>query len=632
MGRVVGLRRQAAVMKNTVCAELGSNPAIINASMDDTPFPILSADAMPAATSGPSSLPPAEPVGALPVALRDALALSMELSSQVINNLVGRALLSLDRQSTANKDDQEKALLDASALELDKQRGRWLQQYPALLRIACAHPSAAARAATANADLRICAADLQQIDELVKAAGGKRNPLAAKSHVQALMELISRSQAHPALRQVWADQLQAALGSQLAWVSLQLIATLKNPTSRETPTLVLESGFEAWAASAYGFTDDAAQGDDANHADVEFTPEMRKLASDARHTVLRLRKALGESGTQPGQLEAASALSPMNRMLRDLDEAERMMALMQERGLQLPNEDDEEQGAVAQVTEQAAQNFAEQISELIKSYQNTTSPSLARVPPPLREALELLQSPLEKLAVLDASLLSNGNHAARALLDGMTQRSLQFSTEMSEGFSSFIGPVNKVIQALSNVPQPSARMFTQALSSLQALWLRQDAEKQTMIERKAQEQAMVEQRKQLAGRLAFELVSRKDAGDAPVQIKQLLMGSWAQVLARAQLYPQYPQDQAYFGQVTAALLWSVSQRRAGVRKTQLQTLLPSLQAALQEGLASVDLHPTQIEEAMKDLAKLHADVLAADTPADQGSPAGDNAPVIPPRA
>jgi hypothetical protein len=597
--------------------------------MDDTPFPILSADAMPAAVSAASTLPPAAPAGALPVVLRDALALSLELSTQVINNLVGRALLSLDRQSTANKDDQQKALLDASALELDKQRSRWLQQYPALLRVACAHPSAAARTAAAQADLRICAADLQQIDELVNAAGGKRNPLAAKSHVQALMELLSRTQAHPALRQVWAEQLQAALGSQLAWVSLQLIATLKNPSSREMPLAALDPEFQVWAASAYGLAGEVADEDDADHGDVEFTPEMRKLASEARRTVLRLRKALGESDTQPGQLDT-SKLSLMDRMLRDLDEAERMMVVMQERGLQLP--DDEEEGVAAQVTPQAAQNYAQQISELIKGYQNTTSPSLARVPPPLREALEVLQSPLEKLAVLDASLLSNGNHAARALLEGMTQRSLQFSTEMSEGFPAFMGPVNQVIAALSSQSQPTARMFAQALSSLQALWMRQDAEKQAIVERKAQEQAMLEQRKQLAGRLAFELVSRKDAGDAPVQIKQLLMGTWAQVLARAQLYPQYPQDQARFAQVTKALLWSVSSRRAGVRKTQLQNLLPSLQAALQEGLASVDQHPMQIEEVMKDLAKLHADVLAANIPADQGTPSGDDAPAIPPRA
>ena len=588
--------------------------------MDDTPFPFLSADAMPMAMLAPA---------ALPAPLRDALALSLELSSQLINNLVGRTLLSLDRQSTATKDDPQRALLDASASELDKQRSRWVQQYPALLRIACAHPSAAARAAAAQADLRICAADLQQINVLVNAAGAKRNPLAANTHVQALIELVGRTQAHPALRQVWVDQLQAALGSQLAWVSLQLIATLKTPGSRETPQAALEAGFEAWAASAYGLAGDVQDTEDAASSDVQFTPEMRQLALDARRTVLRLRKALGEANTQPGQL-GSSAMGEMDGMLRDLDEAERMMVLMQERGLQLP--DDDGGDAAAQVDPAAAKNYAQEISELIKSYQNTTSPALARVPPPLREALALLQNPLEKLAVLDPSLLANGDHAARALLEGMVQRSLQFSTEMSEGFLAFMGPINRVIEALVSVPQPAARMFAQALSSLQALWARQDAQQQQMQERKVQELAMVEQRKQLAGRLAFELVSRKDAGDAPVQIKQLLMGAWAQVLARAQLYPQYPQDQTRYAQATKALLWSVSNRRAGVRKTQLQSLLPSLQAALQEGLASVEQHPMQIEEVLKDLAKLHADVLAAEVPADQGSSAGDDAPVIPARA
>ncbi len=599
--------------------------------MDDTPFPILSMDALPEVASAPTALSATvqELAATLPAALRDALALSVELSSQVINNLVGRALLSLDRQSTANKDDAQRALLDASAFEMEKERSLWVQQYPALLRIACAHPNAAARAAAAQIDLRICATDLQQLDAAVKMAGAKRNPLAASAHVQAISELVSRSQTHPALRQVWADQLLAALGSQLAWVSLQLLATVKTPDRRETPALACEPGFDAWASAAYGLAGDVSSDQaQADAADVQFTPEMRQLASEARRTVERLRKALGEPDTQPGQL-SEQALSDMDRMLRDLDEAERMMVLMQERGLQLPDEDDPDVPSIVNPT--AAQHHAEQIAQMIKSYQNTTSASLARVPHPLREAIGLLQEPLQMLAVLDANLLSNGNHAVRALLDGMTQRSLQFATEMSEGFDAFIKPVHQVIEALAAQLQPTERMYAQGLASLQALWLRQDAEKQTVLHRKAQEQAMLEQRKQLAGRLAFELVSRKDAGDAPVQIKQLLMGAWAQVLARAQLYPQYPQDQAYFAQATAALLWSVSQRRAGVRKTQLQALLPSLQAALQEGLASIDQPPIQIEEVMKDVAKLHADVLAATVPAEQGSPAGDDAPAMPRR-
>jgi Protein of unknown function (DUF1631) len=267
----------------------------------------------------------------------------------------------------------------------------------------------------------------------------------------------------------------------------------------------------------------------------------------------------------------------------------------------------------------------------LEQYQNTTSPALARVPPPLREALQDLQTMLEKLAVHEPSLLQDGNHPARAMLEAIVQRSLGFSTEMAEGFVTFMSPVTKVFEALQAQAQPQGRMFAQALASLTKFWQHQDSEKALSEERKQRELAMVDTRKQLAGRLAFELVSRRDAGDAPVPVKQFLMGPWSQVLARAQLYPQFTGDADRYTACVAALLWSVSHRRAGVRKPKLTALIPSLLPALKDGLNSIEQHASLTDQFMNELAKLHEAVMAASLSAEEGTPGNDLPPAIPVR-
>ena len=139
--------------------------------------------------------------------------------------------------------------------------------------------------------------------------------------------------------------------------------------------------------------------------------------------------------------------------------------------------------------------------------------------------------------------------------------------------------------------------------------------------------AQLEVRKQLASRLAFELVSRRDASDAPVPVKQFLMGPWAQVLARAQLHPQHPQDAQRYEYAAALLLWSVSMRRASSHKARLAELSPDLNQALRVGLASVEYPQGNIDAFMQELKKLHEAVMASDFDGDDSE---DTFPPEPP--
>ncbi len=548
-------------------------------------------------------------------ALRDTLALALELSPQILDNLVGRALLGMDRQATAHPDAAQRQLLDASAVAMDGYRRRWVKQFGALVRIAFAHPPAAEQALP-NADLRICAHEMEQLERLVLAAGSQRgNPLGPQSYIRAIFELISRSEGRPEQRQVWTHFLMGALGTQLTWAYLQLAASLRTPGSRETAPGSDAQDFADYADYVFGLGGKAPPDLPAPlMPKPEISPEMRALAEDAWRTVKQLRGVLG----LPEPVESAQIDDEMARMMQDIEESERLMLEVSKRGLPMPSTEAE-----------SAQILERQVEKLINDYRNATTPALARVPTPVRSALEKLQQPLESLAALDAAMLSKPDHAVRLFLDAVVKRSLLFANEGADGFVSFFNPVQKMLEAVAQVTQPSAKVYEQALARLQPVWLAQDQELKKLAQDKERGLAQLEVRKQLASRLAFELVSRRDASDTPVAVKQLLMGPWSQVLARAQLHPEHPQDEQRYDYAVALLLWSVSLRRAGAHKEQLVQLVPDLLHMLRMGLASIEHPQGNIDALMSELKKLHESVLSDDADPDE---ADDTYPPEPPQS
>ena len=611
----------------------------------DTPFPSLSTedfDALVLQQNQASAPAPVEQSNAVPENLLQALAWSLELAPQVMTNLVSRALQSMDRTLVSLAGEHPAPMLEEAAIALEAQRMAWAKQYTPLLRMAMAYPAPTKMAAIMpQVDLRICAQESAQLDALVQSAGcRKSNPLGAMAYVQALLELINRSAAPPDIRKVWADHLLPALSSQLAWVYLQLHAVLRDPASRDASAMAEADGFAALAAVSFGFVQtqpDAAALDEETGLDTQ----TQQLAEQASRTVLRLRKHLGLQAEQGDALALALSSSPMDALLKDLDLAEQLMAQIRERGLPMPSMDESMDAwqAVAQAQADAQMKPAQekapvqpasdvQIAELLKSYQNTTSPSLERVPVPLREALEDLKLPLLLLAHHEPSLLTDDQHAAQKFLTLVTQRSLRYASEMAEGFVAFMTPVDKLIEAIAAMRQPSSRVFEQAFTSLSTVWQRQDEAAAQEGKRKAQELEQMQAAKQLAGRLGFQLVGRKDAGDAPPMVKQFLMGPWAQVLAKAQLFPQDTGDVERYTQALAGLLWSVSLRRAAPRKAEHTALVAQLAPVLKAGLQSIGMPDVQADGLLSDIKKLQEAVQVCVVAPDADTSVSDPAPLL----
>lgn len=619
----------------------------------DTPFPNLSAEGFDAlvsqqANQNQTPAPHAQQAGlqaghanTLNDHLRQAMAWSFELAPQVMTNLVSRALQSMDRKLVSLSGQHLAPLLEDAAIALEDQRLGWAKQYTPLLRMAMAYPAPAKMMAIMpQVDLRICAGEAAQLDLLVKEHGCLRaNPLGPQAYVQALLELINRSAAHPEIRQVWAEYLLGSLSSQLAWVYLQLQAVLRDPSSRERSAFSQTDGFDEIATIAFGFIRPDADAVAASE-DIGLDTQTQQLAEQARRTVQRLRKHLGEPAERSDALAQALSGNPMDALLQDLDEAEQLMAKIREQGLPMPSLDDafdatdgySETQQLPMSTVKAdieiPKASQEQIAELIKRFQYTTSTGLQRVPVPLREALIDLTQPLYELAQTEPSLLTDDEHPAQKFLGLITQRSLRYSSELAEGYTAFMMPVDKLITAFSVMRPPSSKGFDQACASLSNVWQRQDEALAQELSRKNLQEEQMLVAKQLAGRLGFQLVGRKDAGDAPPMIKQFLMGPWAQVLAKAQLFPQHEGDTERYTQALSALLWSVSLRRAAPRKSELVALIPKLMPRLKAGLLSIHMPEVQADGLLSDIKKLQEAVQASVVATDTDTSVSDPAPLL----
>ncbi|TAG27135.1 MAG: DUF1631 family protein [Burkholderiales bacterium] len=604
----------------------------------DTPLPSLSTedfDALVSQHNQPSAVPSTGAGEEVPDNLRQALAWSLELAPQVITNLVSRALQSIDRKTVSMEGTHLAQILDAAAAAMDEQRARWLREYPALLRVAMAYPAPAKMVTILpGVDLRICASEAAALEASVQASGCLANPLAPSSYVQALLELISRSEVAAELRQIWADHLLAALSSQLAWVYLQLQAVLRDPSQREPSQIALAEDFGDYAAQAYGLAEGSAASAEASEA---VDPQTLALAEQAKKTVLQLRMHLGIPLEQSSDLARAFNADPLQAMMLDLDEAENLMAQIHERGLPMPDLNADAMPAAGQPAAPVStrvskassfQTIDTQIDELIKSYQNTTSPSLQRVPVPLQDMLETLKPSLRILVREDEPVLSDSAHPARQFLDLICQRSLRYSSEAADGFTDFISPIDKLMGSIAKMQFVNARVFEKASEKLSSYWQQidsQEAKKQALA---AQQQEQMQTARQLAGRLGFGLVGRKDASDAPPVIKQFLMGPWALVLARAQLFERNPGDHEQYTQAVAALLWSVSLRRAGARKAEHLLFTARLMPWIEIGLKSIDLPDGQIQSLLAEIRTLQEAVQASPATDAASNAQSDPAPLL----
>ena len=235
-----------------------------------------------------------------------------------------------------------------------------------------------------------------------------------------------------------------------------------------------------------------------------------------------------------------------------------------------------------------------------------------------KRQLKLMQPAVFTLAQQDSRFFSDRGHPARMFLDRITQRSLAFSSASDDGWQRFLGTVEDAVTWLDS-KVVDAEVFGELLDHLQTQWNQHDEVMRGRRETAARALLHAEQRNLLAQKLAAEFAEAMQTQDAPPFVGDFLKGSWAQVVAEAQLSCVDGSDDPFgYRAVVNDLIWSIQQGTpARGRIQRLAQMIPPLLARLREGLKGIDYPPELTARFFDNLLSVHQAAL------DEGRQPGD---------
>jgi hypothetical protein len=570
-----------------------------------------------------------------PVLLQGCMAHAVSLSKSMIQNLISKALVSLQDQTAKTMDLGLRLANEEGLLLLERQRSIWFERFPAILQVALdasLHDSGAAQpvsgrkldeplrlnalelmddsqvqeriqtARMQQSTMLVCELELAELDAMSSAALGlknvapARNPFKPLVFINTLNALIEESPASPPTRIMWAQHLGSALGQELKVIYRQLITKLSEQgiqaaSYRVTPA---SNSASSYRPSSLRKAADAEGGRHVRQDQLASTKSENRVTLEQLHSMLSARKPLAHQ-----QMPARSKdVEDIADLVQDLEEIKDLVQIlsMQEAATERHTKTETHDAGVA----------AEVVHMLVGNLQSHPR-LLGRV----RDWVNALEEPLQLLAQHDVAFLRNPSHPVRIMLDQVIQRSLGFSSESMTGFQEFFTPVRRFTQALHERRDINAQIFQEALHDIQHVWMSADKQRQLAKEQAVQALLQAEQRNKLAKRLSFELLRRPDAANAPIFIKQFLAEPWAQVLASAKLHPTEPNDAIRYEEVVADLLWSTAPDLPSHDRKRLIRLIPQMLVTLKTGLKTIDFRGAQIDHFLVDLMKAHEQALHA---------------------
>ena len=225
---------------------------------------------------------------------------------------------------------------------------------------------------------------------------------------------------------------------------------------------------------------------------------------------------------------------------------------------------------------------------------------------PVQQFIRALEPALMQLALSDPRFFSHKEHAARRLLQDITDRSQAFNSPEAPGFQSFMRSLMHIAGPLATATIESADDFEQVLQQLHAKWAEKDQALRQERQRAIEALQHAEQRHLLAAQISRELWLLPSMGKVPDAISRFLLGPWAQVMAEARLSAKPgTTDPGRYQELVDALIWSVQPELTRANTGQLARLLPKLLPKLREGLASIDYPADRTEAVFELLMQLH---------------------------
>lgn len=482
---------------------------------------------------------------------------------------------------------------------------------------------------------------LADLDALVCAAQGlprvqpEHNPLRPDVFLQALQSVVSQMQVTPQVRHDWMGLMAQALGAELRSLYLAQIDQLKQSgvkpvgyaMRQATGDVVYVAPAEAGVSPGFAADNDLYVASSTSAGDPLLTLDrLRRLllgefndaaapaethapANDSQESFAdRFARefedpAQGLPHIDPPATDFAMTVPAAFEALQEMNQVGQMMERL---GTPRPPAAPAADGHPTAVQRAQVQGLGQALSMEVVALMVDNIARDTRLLWPVQQFIRALEPALMQLALSDPRFFSHKEHAARRLLQDITDRSQAFNSPEAPGFQSFMRSLMHIAGPLATATIESADDFEQVLQQLHAKWAEKDQALKQERQRAIEALQHAEQRHLLAAQISRELWLLPSMGKVPDAISRFLLGPWAQVMAEARLSAKPgTTDPGRYQELVDALIWSVQPELTRANTGQLARLLPKLLPKLREGLASIDYPADRTEAVFELLMQLH---------------------------
>lgn len=607
----------------------------------------------------------------------------------LMGKLVAAARLALQAQEAATRDLRERDALANSANQLRQFELQLCKSYPDALLLAFADPEVGKRSSNLKvAEVQFDQLELMddtqvltsvtlariqqsamQISEVILAElntlicsllglGAVRadvNPLRPEAYVNALKEVVDKTQATPAMQLQWCGAMSATLGLELRTFYVALCSRLRKdgvmsvaysmPSARSAHgTASRTPAFPSSAPGAMGYGPESVSPALQN-------PSLQNAASpasvrthgkeDALLTLDKLRKLLsGELGPAPtaSRVEQFAAqfaqqfdddqregegtgtgfdatLPAALQALTDMKQVDRVVqSLEQRRGGSTAENKPQEHSIEGQrlALRRNASNVAQALSLEVVTLMVDNMAHDPRLLEPVRQVIRNLEPALLRLALVDPRFFSDKQHPARRLLQAVTHRSMAFESSAASGFVEFLTELQAVLAPLFSAAIENAEIFETKLALLLRGWSQYTEANANRHDTAVEVLQHAEARNLLAERIAQGIESHPDSTKVSPVVIDFLCGPWAQVVAQARIKQGAGSAAAEkFEALIPALLWSAHPELARASPSKLTRLVPRLLTTLREGLELIHFPGTRTSLFLEALMAIHQQAFRA---------------------
>jgi hypothetical protein len=322
----------------------------------------------------------------------------------------------------------------------------------------------------------------------------------------------------------------------------------------------------------------------------------------------RLRKLLaGDFDAPPARQEFLHTVPASMAMLQDMKQLDALVKRLEQRPR---TEAPAQPQAVAAPESDALPRLGQQLGGEVVRLMFDTLAQDPRLLPAFAQQLKAIEPAVLRLSQEDSRFFSDRTHPARQFLDRLTQRSLAFSSDKDEGWPRFLATVQHAVRWLDS-KVIDADTFGELLDHLQAQWTGHDQAVRRRREEAARALLHAEQRNLLAQKLGVHFEEAWAGLELPQFVADFLRGSWAQVVAQAQLSCADGSDDPYgYRALVDDLVWSVQKSTAQRGRTRrLARMVPGLLSRLREGLQRIDYPPELTDRFFDHLIAIHESAL-----------------------